>query len=302
MNIVFAYQWQHCDATNFCLNVGTNSATYTTVVADAGYTIQVVVTGANDASSATATSARTSTITQGPQPVNTVLPTITLTATFDAPQLGFFLTASTGTWTGIGPITFTYQWTKCDDKLATKPCYDIPGATTSFFYADGRSRGLGHQRHRHGHERLRLLLRARAADAAGHRSPAGEPRLAASHRRELCRPDADDGHRDLDGLLPITFAIQWKRCDAFGTLTSCVAIAGATGRTYALQQADLALTIRSFVTATNAVGSAVRSSRITRSRRCRRVTFAPTVAALPQVTGTPRPRLPAARHGRDVER
>ena len=56
VNIVFSYQWQRCDATSFCINVGTNSATYTTVVADAGYTIQVVVTGANDASTATATS------------------------------------------------------------------------------------------------------------------------------------------------------------------------------------------------------------------------------------------------------
>ena len=130
---------------------------------------------------------------------------------------------------------------------------------------------------------------SRAADAAGHRSAAGgtagSPRVTGENSVGQTLT-TDTGI--WTGFFPITFAIQWKRCDAFGNLTSCVAIAGATGRTYVLQQADLGLTIGSFVTATNAVGSVTQFSNHTFPTLPTRH-FAPTVAALPQVTGTPRP-------------
>jgi uncharacterized delta-60 repeat protein len=56
-------------------------------------------------------------------PANTAVPTIS--GTVQAKQL---LTATTGTWSGSSPITYTYQWQRC-----TPGCADIAGATTSTY-------------------------------------------------------------------------------------------------------------------------------------------------------------------------
>ena len=56
----------------------------------------------------------------GSAPVNTVAPAVTGTATF-----GSTLTTTDGTWTGLAPITFTYQW----QRVTT----NISGATSSTY-------------------------------------------------------------------------------------------------------------------------------------------------------------------------
>jgi hypothetical protein len=59
-------------------------------------------------------------------PTNQTPPTIAGTA-----QEGSTLTAGNGTWTGTTPLTFTYQWQRCDAN--GKNCVSITGQTTNTY-------------------------------------------------------------------------------------------------------------------------------------------------------------------------
>jgi hypothetical protein len=59
-------------------------------------------------------------------PTNTAPPTISGTTT-----VGQVLTAGPGTWTGTGPITYTYEWKQCDANGAS--CKDVANNTSSTF-------------------------------------------------------------------------------------------------------------------------------------------------------------------------
>ena len=74
------------------------------------------------------------------------------------------------------------------------------------------------------------------------------------------------------GTQPITFALQWLRCDSGGA--SCARIIGATGKTYALGSADVGNTVRARVRApNNSTGASTvtsAASNVVAGRRCSR--------------------------------
>jgi acid phosphatase type 7 len=137
--ITYSYQWRRCDNTGVnCADVpGATGATYVLTPSEVNFTMRVAVTGTNTVSSSTAVSAATAVVTAGAQaPANTVPPSITGT-----PRQGQTLTANPGTWSGTQPITFAYQWRRCDS--AGKNCVDISGATAATFVLTAADVGHG---------------------------------------------------------------------------------------------------------------------------------------------------------------
>src|SRR5215211_4343642 len=272
--ITYAYQWRRCDsAGNNCGNIaGATGTTYTLAPADVGSTVRVVVTGSNAAGSSSATSTATAVVVAAP-PANTAVPTISGTA-----QDGQTLTALPGTWSGTPPISYTYQWRRCDPLDAA--CADIAGATSSTYTLTAADVGWT------------TIVRVTASNAAGSASASSAetavvaPAPPANTALPTVSGTAQDGQTltaspgTWSGTTPITYAYQWRRCNSGGN--GCSSIAGATNGTHALVSADVGSTLRVVVTASNAGGSASATSAQTAV-----VTAAPPAnTALPTIAGT----------------
>ena len=103
----FAYQWKR-GATN----IGTNTNTYTLVIADSTAAITCVVTATNAGGSTPATS---NTITAGNYaPVNTVAPIAGASSLYVDGEI----TTTDGTWTG-SPTSYSYQWKRGATNIGT---------------------------------------------------------------------------------------------------------------------------------------------------------------------------------------
>ena len=117
----FSYQWKR-GATN----IGTNTNTYTLVLADSSAAITCVVTATNAGGS---TPAISNIITaDNYTPVNTVAPILSGTTT-----VGSVLTTTNGTWTN-SPSSFAYQWRRTNVPIsgATSINYTLVQADAGF--------------------------------------------------------------------------------------------------------------------------------------------------------------------------
>jgi Bacterial Ig domain len=117
----YDYQWQSCDGTGSCSNLGQDTSTYQLQSSDVGSTVQLVVTASNSGGSASQATAPTAVVQAAP-PSNPSPPSISGT-----PQAGATLTADPGSWSGTPPISYSYRWQNCDPAGAN--CWSIAGAT-----------------------------------------------------------------------------------------------------------------------------------------------------------------------------
>ena len=248
--ITFTYQWRHCnDEGASCSNIGgATGQTYALDSDDVGKRIRVLVTATNSDGTANELSDATPKVTEG-TPVNQVEPTVSGTA-----SEGQQLTASNGTWVGLQPMTFAYQWVRCGadggDPLGSS-CAVISGATKSTYAPVATDVGS------------RLRVRVTATNSAGGTTDASNPttvvsagKAPANTRRPAIRGSMVEGTTvTLDRGAwtgASTFTQQWLRCNSAGG--ACVPIPGATGTQYRLTAADVGHKIRANVTARNSRG------------------------------------------------
>jgi hypothetical protein len=259
-NPTFAYQWRRCDTTGAsCSDIsGATSNTYTPVLADVAHTVRAVVTAINAAGSATATSA----------PTAEVVPEATFTAAIsgvaqiptngtDEDIIGV-LRAVPGDPGGPDPVTFTYQWQRCNG--AGQTCANIAAETGRTYNVQPTDRG----------RTLRVVVTATdgndvVSTAISPATAAVTSRFATSYEQVL---PAVAGHVAVgssvtaspgDWPVTTTLTYEWQRCDADGV--ACSPIPGATSSAYVIQSADAGFRLAVAVTGTDAAGAATLISR-----------------------------------------
>jgi GH25 family lysozyme M1 (1,4-beta-N-acetylmuramidase) len=191
-------------------------------------------------------------------PYPTGAPLLSTPPTLVGPSVaGQLLAAVPGTWEGGKPITFSYQWTRCDAAGAN--CTAISGVTAESYRP--ASADVGHS--------LKAVVTATSAAGSATAataptaavSPAGTPTTA---QPTNLSPPLIQGAAQVGQILkssvgtwtgsPKKFTYRWRRCNAGGS--SCVAIPHAVNSHYTLTPDDIGSTLSLVVTATGKGGSA----------------------------------------------
>jgi hypothetical protein len=128
----YTYQWQLCSSTGSgCSAIaGATSPSYVLGSADVGGAIRVTVTASNSIGSASASSAATAAVTSASPPLTAPLAT-TLPSIGGTAAVGQTLSASSGTWAGTNPMSYAYQWQKCNATGGS--CSPIANAASSSY-------------------------------------------------------------------------------------------------------------------------------------------------------------------------
>lgn len=125
----YSVVWVRCDEKGAsCAEIsGATTSEYKPISADAGSTLRFRVTAKNGDGAKTADSNETGVVgTAGGEPVSTKAPLISGSA-----AVGTSLSTTTGSWVGDKPITFAYQWLRCD--AAGNACNAISGARSASY-------------------------------------------------------------------------------------------------------------------------------------------------------------------------
>ncbi|MGZ4166532.1 MAG: hypothetical protein ACXVFO_08000 [Solirubrobacteraceae bacterium] len=240
----YAYQWQRStdSGTTWTNIAGATTGSYPLGVTDENSQLRVVITASNADGTSSVASAATATVPTA-APMNTVAPTVTGTA-----RRGFLLTATPGTWTGIGN-TLAYQWQRSTDGGSTWS--SIAGATSNTYTVGVGDEGTA----------LRMLVTAANPDGTVSAPSATTATVGASPPSNNTLPTSRGIAQRGNSLSSTTgawagtgntFTLQWQRSADGTTWTN---IASATAPIYTLQSADVGDAVRVVVTAANPDGT-----------------------------------------------
>jgi hypothetical protein len=257
-SFTYEYQWQRCDSAGAgCSDIeGATSSSYTVVEADTAKTLRAIVAASGSWGTGRAPSEVTATV------VAPLLPPINLSVpSIEGVDVeGQALSAEPGTWEGTSPLTYHFQWRRCNGEAAE--CESVTGATAASYRLAPADVGKT------------ILVTVTASNSAGEASASSSASasIASTEEPVLVTGPSISGSAQEGGTLtgdvgewagpePITYEFQWESCDRSGE--DCTPIEGATEGTYSPTEADLGTTIRLTATATNAHGSVAATSAIT---------------------------------------
>jgi hypothetical protein len=279
--IAFSFQWLRCAKNGGACGriAGGRRQTHLIVAGDRGRTLRVRVTAQNSAGSRSATSGATSVVVGGTAPANSAAPAIS-----GSNRQGSTLTASTGSWSGTPPISFSFQWQRCGTGGGA--CTGIGGATSQAYTLAAADVGRT--------IRVRVTARndvGRASAVSGATAVVAAPAPTGSAPANTSRPALSGTTKQgqtlvlsnggWNGTPPLRFGYGWQRCDANGN--NCSTIGGVHGNRYRLTPADVARRVRGIVTAANALGSTTATTAPSGV-----VTGPPVVTSLPTIAGASR--------------
>lgn len=209
----------------------------------------------------------------GEYPVNTAAPTISGTATD-----GDTLSAEAGSWSGLTPITYGYQWMLCNSAGAE--CANISSATETKYTLGHGDVG----------DTLRVAVTGSNSEGNSTATSAQTTVIAPLSPSNTALPaisgTAEQGqllsasNGTWSGTPPLSYTYKWEACNSSGE--ECETIAGATSSSYRVAGSQVGGTLRVVVTAENAGGSKSATSEATGV-----VTTGPPVnTGLPVISGT----------------
>ena len=212
-------------------------------------------------------------------PANGTLPSITGTA-----QQGHTLTASNGSWVGSAPITFTYQWQRCNSTGSS--CSSIGGAKSQNYVASSGDVG----------RTIRVQVTGTNADGTSQALSgptaviAGPGNAPANTKQPDPSGTVQEGHTitvnhgSWSGTAPITFTYQWQSCTA--TNSVCTNLTGMTSSSMLLGAAQVGMLMRATIVAANAAGKTSAFSNVTAVVLAK--ASAPVNVTVPAISGTAR--------------
>jgi RHS repeat-associated protein len=191
----------------------------------------------------------------GGAPSNTALPSI-----FGEAVEGETLHASPGVWEGVAPVSYAYQWRRCNES--GEECENIIGATgTSYTLTSSDAKAV-------------VEVSVTATDTPGSQTATSaatsiidKPWSPANSTAPAISGTAVAGHTlsvstgSWTSTPASAYSYQWQRCNSSGA--SCSNISAATNSTYIPGSEDTGHTLRSAVTATNTAGSSTSTSAAT---------------------------------------
>lgn len=186
-------------------------------------------------------------------PANTSLPTISGTV-----REAETLSASSGSWSGSTPISFSYRWQRC--KSGGGKCGNISGATSQTYKLTHQDVG----------QTMRISVTASNSDGSANAVSNATAVVAKGQEPTNTAPPTISGTaKDGQTLTasngswtnnPTSFSYQWRRCNTSGA--DCNGV-GGDRQTYGLDQRDVGSTIRVDVKARNAFGGNTATSAAT---------------------------------------